>query len=418
MNNSLFGLPRKIKVCKKCTYTNQKPNSTIEFRYKLDDKKTGIVFDDDVCIACMYSEIQKNNQIDWDQRRKELMSVCDKFRSNSNKYDCIVPGSGGKDSFYAALILKEDFGMNPLTVTWAPHLYTDWGWHNFKMWIDSGLPNFLYHPNGAVHRFLSRLCLENLLHPFQPFILGQYGFPLHCSQKFGIKLVFYGENSAEYGNNPKDNLTPSRSFKDIGLVNNEKSYIAGLDVEEISKRYEIPISSLSDYIPPKVEDIVSSGMEWHYLGFYLKWHPQANYYFATKYNFQPAPERNAGSYSRYSSLDDKLDDFNFYFLYVKYGLGRATWDTAQEIRRGDITREEAKALVKRFDGEYPSRFEKELYEYWSIDKIPGANKKMRNAFQTKEVNKKYIEKLSNNFRSPHLWTYDNKKNIWKLNYEL
>ena len=114
---------------------------------------------------------------------------------------------------------------------------------------------------------------------------------------------------------------------------------------------------------------------------------QANYYFATKYNFQPAPERNAGSYSRYSSLDDKLDDFNFYFLYVKYVLGRATWDTAQEIRRGDITREEAKALVKRFDGEYPSRFEKELYEYWSIDKIPGANKKMRNAFQTKEVNK-------------------------------
>ena len=96
----------------------------------------------------------------------------------------------------------------------------------------------------------------------------------------------------------------------------------------------------------------------------------------------------------------------------------STWDTAQEIRRGDITREEAKALVKRFDGEYPSRFEKELYEYWSIDKIPGANKKMRNAFQTKEVNKKYIEKLSNNFRSPHLWTYDNKKNIWKLNYEL
>ena len=87
------------------------------------------------------------------------MKVCDRFRSNSNTYDCIIPGSGGKDSFYAALVLKEEFGMNPLTVTWAPYIYTEWGWQNFKMWIDSGLPNYLYHPNGAVHRFLSRLSL-------------------------------------------------------------------------------------------------------------------------------------------------------------------------------------------------------------------------------------------------------------------
>ena len=417
MSKSLFGLPEKIKVCQKCTYTNQKPNSTIEFRSKVGDKKTGLLFNGECCSACSYSET-KDKEINWEYRRKELMKVCDKFRSNSNQFDCIVPGSGGKDSFYAALVLKEEFGMNPLTVTWAPHIYTEWGWQNFKMWIDSGLPNYLYHPNGAVHRFLSRLALENFLHPFQPFILGQYGFPLHCSQKFGIKLVFYGENSAEYGNNPKDNLTPTRSYKDIGLINNEKSYVGGIEVEEISKKYDIPMSALSDYIPPKVEDIAKSEMEWHYLGFYLKWHPQANYYFATKYKFQPAPERNAGSFSRYSGLDDKMDDFNYYFLYVKYGQGRASYDTAQEIRRGDINRDEAKALIERYDGEYPTRFENEVYEYWSINKIPGANQKMIDAFEVKEVNRKYIEKLSDKFRSPHLWKYDKNKKNWKLNYDL
>ena len=417
MSSSKFGLPEKVIICNKCTYTNQKPNSTIEFRSKLGDQKSGLLFENGTCVACKYSET-KDKEIDWGKRRQELMKVCDRFRSKTNEYDCIVPGSGGKDSFYAALVLKEEFGMNPLTVTWAPHLYTDWGWNNFKIWIDSGLPNFLYHPNGAVHRFLSRLCLENLLHPFQPFIIGQYGFPLHCSQKFGIKLVFYGENSAEYGNNPKDNLSPTRAYKDIGIVENEKSYIAGIEVEQLSRKYDIPMSSLSDYVPPKVEDIASSGMEWHYLGYYLKWHPQANYYYATKYNFTPAPERNAGSYSRYTSLDDKLDDFNFYFFYIKYGIGRATYDSAQEIRRNDINRKEAIALVQRFDGEYPSRFEDELFDYWSVDKIPGANIKMKTAFKSPSVNREYIQKLSDRFRSPHLWKYNTALNKWELNYKL
>ena len=123
MSKSLFGLPEKIKVCQKCTYTNQKPNSTIEFRSKVGDKKTGLLFNGECCSACSYSET-KDKEINWEYRRKELMKVCDKFRSNSNQFDCIVPGSGGKDSFYAALVLKEEFGMNPLTVTWAPHIYT------------------------------------------------------------------------------------------------------------------------------------------------------------------------------------------------------------------------------------------------------------------------------------------------------
>ena len=133
MSKSYFGLPEEIKVCNKCTYTNQKPNSTIEFRAKLEDKKSGLLFEDGKCSACFYSQT-KDNSVDWSSRKKELMKVCDRFRSNNNEYDCIVPGSGGKDSFYAALVLKNEFGMNPLTVTWAPHLYTEWGWQNFKIY--------------------------------------------------------------------------------------------------------------------------------------------------------------------------------------------------------------------------------------------------------------------------------------------
>ena len=122
-------------------------------------------------------------------------------------YDCIVPGSGGKDSTFTAHILKYKYGMHPLTVTWAPHIYTEVGWNNFQKWMQSGFDNILFTPNGKVHRLLTRLAFENLLHPFQPFIVGQRHVGPRFSALYGIPLVFYGENQAEYGNCRSDHET-------------------------------------------------------------------------------------------------------------------------------------------------------------------------------------------------------------------
>ena len=119
---------------------------------------------------------KKNREIDWEERERELLILCDKYRSRNGNYDCLVPGSGGKDSFYASHILKYKYNMNPLTVTWAPNMYTDWGWSNFQAWIHSGMDNYLMTPNGRTHRLLTRLAVDKLLHPFQPFILGQKCF--------------------------------------------------------------------------------------------------------------------------------------------------------------------------------------------------------------------------------------------------
>ena len=101
----------------------------------------------------------------------------------------------------------------------------------------------------------------------------------------------------------------------------------------------------------------------------MKWHPQECYYFAVdKGGFQASPERTTGTYSKYNSIDDKLDDFHYYTTYIKFGIGRATYDSAQEIRNNEINREEGVALVKKYDGEFPSRFSNEIFEYLSIDK--------------------------------------------------
>ena len=104
--------------------------------------------------------------------------------------------------------------MNPLTVTWSPHLYTDIGWKNFENWIHvGGLDNVLFTPNGLLHRHLTKLAFINLLHPFQPFIVGQRIIGPLMAKRFGIELVMYGENQAEYGNNSKENSKPTMDSK-------------------------------------------------------------------------------------------------------------------------------------------------------------------------------------------------------------
>ena len=172
---AFYGLPREVKFCKRCVISNQRPNSDVEFKHTRATKKATIGFDaEGVCDACRLTE-RKRGTIDWAGRDRELRELCDRYRRNDGRYDCLVPGSGGKDSFYAAYKLKYEYGMHPLTVTWAPHIYTDWGWKNHQAWIHAGFDNYLCTPNGRVHRLLTRLAVDNLFHPFQAFMLGQKG---------------------------------------------------------------------------------------------------------------------------------------------------------------------------------------------------------------------------------------------------
>ena len=94
-----------------------------------------------------------------------------------------------------------------------------------------------------------------------------------------------------------------------------------------------------------------------------------------------SPERTPGTYSKYNSIDDRIDDFHYYTTFMKFGIGRATYDAAQEIRSGDITREEGVALVNRFDGEFPERFAEEIFAYLSISRegVSGGKQDVRAA---------------------------------------
>ncbi|KKQ57696.1 MAG: hypothetical protein US74_C0001G0012 [Parcubacteria group bacterium GW2011_GWA2_38_13] len=364
-----YGLPTEVQFCKKCVISNQRPNSAVEIKNTKDTKKETINFDSEgICDACRFAEY-KNNTIDWEKREKELMALCDKFRSKDGSYDCIIPGSGGKDSGYVSHVLKYKYGMNPLTITWAPHLYTDIGWKNMTNWIHKGgFDNILFTPNGRVHQLLTKIAFENLLHPFQPFMIGQRGIGPKFAALYKIPLVFYGENQAEYGNKIEENDSPTMQHKffaeDSGLDN---LYLSGVFAKEIISTYSITTKDLNPYLPITRSAIERNGIEVHYISYYLKWDPQENFYYSSKNNsFQANDERTEGSYSKYASIDDKIDNFHHYTYLIKFGMGRATFDASQEIRNHKITREEGVALVKRFDQEFPKKYFKEYLEYIDI----------------------------------------------------
>lgn len=393
-----YGLPREVLFCKRCVMSNQRPASYPEFRHKPDRKAPTLHFDEHgVCDACRYAE--KKEEIDWASRETELLALLDRFRRDDGQYDCLVPGSGGKDSGYAAHVLKYKYGMHPLTCTWPPILYTDYGRKNFLNWIDAGgFDNITVKPNGRVQRILTRLSIENLLHPFQTFILGQKNLAPKVAAKWGIKLIFYGENEAEYGNPIADNQTSLRDKSFFAMQNLDEIYLGGLSLSELRERHGISLADVMPYLPLDHRELEKAELEVHYLGYYLRWTPQEAYYYAAEHcGFEARPFRTQGTYSKYNSIDDKIDDLHYYTTYMKFGLGRASYDASQEIRNRHLTREEGVALVHRFDGEFPDVYFQEIMDYL-------------------DIKPEKFRELCDKFRSPHLWKKEN--GAWILRHRV
>lgn len=395
--NPKYGLPEKVVFCKCCVMSNQRPASMPEFKHLPDrcGAKYMHIDEDGICDGCRQAE--KKEDISWNEREKELLQLLEKYRRDDGYYDCIVPGSGGKDSAFQSHILKYKYGMHPLTITWPPLLYTDYGHQNFRNWIEiGGFDNLTFKPNGRVHKLLTKLAIQNLFHPFQTFILGQKNLAPKIAINYKVPLIFYGENEAEYGNPIADNASSIRDKSFYEMRDLSEVYLSGFSIPELIEKHELSLNDLMAYLPAPSEELEKANIEVHYLGYYLKWTPQEVYYYAVENTgFQARPFRTEGTYSKYNSIDDKIDDLHYYTTWIKFGLGRASYDASQEIRNKHLTREEGIALVNQFDGEIPSRYLREVMDYIGMDV------------------EEFME-LCDRFRSPHLWERINGK--WKLKH--
>lgn len=374
-----YNLPLDVKFCKRCVVSNQRP------RIRLDEQN--------ICSACRFAE--KKAKIDWSAREQKLIQLLDKHRRHDGSFDVIVPASGGKDSGYVAHILKTKYRMHPLTVTWSPHIYTEIGWENFQNFIKSGFDNISGTANGSVHREMTRLAFEKLGDPFLPFIYGQKAFPIRIAVNFKIPLVMYGENGeVEYGGSSDNEENPSFDIlKDV-----PKHYFSSLLPKDLANK-RIAKKDIIIYSLPNRDEIKKVDVSCHWLGYYKKWIPQENFYYAQKYTgFSANPDgRSEGTYSKYASLDDKIDGFHFYLAFIKFGIGRATSDAAHEVRDGHITRDEAVALVRRYDGEFPKKHFVDFLDYCGITE-------------------KHFWSVVDDWRPPHLWK--KVRGQWKLLHQV
>lgn len=373
LDKRISQLDKNVFFCTECVNSNQ---------------RFGLTFDEHgVCDACRYAR-EKQSLIDWEKREQELQHLCDRFRSKDGSIDCIVPASGGKDSCYVAHQLKYQYGMHPLTVTWAPAMFTDIGWKNFQNMVKL-FDNMMAHPNRRLHGKLARLGFELWGDIFAPWHYGQRAFPLHMALNYKIPLVFYGEKTnVEYGgrrdgkesplesDTDRQHIKKTNAFDQIVAIGKKYGILAGDDIHERTfEMYQMP-----------PEDILErAGIEVHWFSYYKKWVPQENYYYAREHcGFEPNSERSEGTYSKYASLDDKTDGIHYYLQLIKIGIGRCTSDAAQEIRSGHITREEGVALVRRYDSEFPKKYFHESLEYMGIPE-------------------QYFYQVIDKFRPPHLW---------------
>ncbi len=389
VDKQVFVKSKEVFYCSKCVNTSLRP---------------ALLFDENrVCSACHYS-YEKDNQIDWNIREEELRDLLDIHRSKNGSYDVIVPASGGKDSMYVAHQLKYKYGMHPLAVCWAPAMYTNIGWSNLQKFITQ-FDTIVLFPNRKTDGKLSRLGFELVGDPFEPWHHGMRFAPMQTAIHYQIPLVFYGENqNAEYNGNRKTKNLSMESIEMI-LENIAMRNSRGIDVlvEEGLKygyftKQEIAGEVLEGYRLPDQKAMLDLGIERHWFSYYKKWDPQSNYYYAQEHcGFEPNRERSEGTYSKYSSLDDKIDGLHFYMQYIKFGFGRCTSEAAQEIRNHHITRDEGVALVRKYDGEFPVKYHQEVLDYMNM---------------TQEE----FDFTVNKFRDEWLW--EKKKDSWHLRYQI
>jgi len=258
---------------------------------------------------------------------------------------------------------------------------------NFHNWAEIGnVNNLLFSPAGDVYGKLVRLAFEKMLHPFQPFIFGQRHYASHLALKFKIPLIFLGEPFSEYGSEDEDeDLNYFMPYKYYTKKDNQKIMLSGIEIEELKKKYDIADSHLEYFLPLNEKIVRKNDIQVIFFGFFEKMNPQENFYKATEVSdFGISPERTEGTYSKYNSLDDKVDGFHYWTSFIKYGIGRTTEEASNECRHGYITRDEAINLVKKYDGEFPKKY---FDDFLNLTKLK----------------EEEFYDVVDNFRPSHLW---------------
>ncbi len=324
----------RLQYCTRCVMPSTKPD------LKMDAEG--------VCSACRHFEQRK--EVDWDQRKKELKALLEKYRSkNGTRHDCIVPVSGGKDSTYQVIRMLE-LGMNPLCVTGSTDILTDIGRYNIENLKNLGVDYIEITMNPVVRKKINRLALRQVGDILWPEHIAIFTIPVHVAVQTGVPLLIWGENAQhEYGGPAgaaNNNILDRRWLEEFGGL-------LGLRVSDLIGQDGIEKRDLIYYTYPDDADLQRVGVTGLYLGYYMPWDGWTNAFIAQAHGMKTYGQTVEGSLGDYENLDNALMGPHDYFKFLKYGFGRATDLACMQIRRGRLTREDGIKLIKMHDGKFP-----------------------------------------------------------------
>jgi len=330
-----------MKYCKKCV---------------MPDTRPGSIFDKEgVCQACRNYERQ--GKTDWGTRFEELKSICEKYRREDGYYDCVVAVSGGKDSHFLTYMVKERMGMNPLLVCVAdPFTHTAAGTHNLRNLGESfGCDIVVFNLSIGLFRRVTRIGFEELGEPLRFIEAAIYTVPPKYAVALNIPLIVYGENAAYmYGTTTEDGYSAKRYIAAGHSAAGEK---LGERITDFWCERGIPMKELNAIIPPSQEDLERVKPEPIFMSYFVPWDDERNYAIAKRYGFKDLRHewRREGFIEDYGQIDSLAYIVHLWMKYPKFGFARATDITARWIRKGKITREEAKRLVMEHDHKLDQR---------------------------------------------------------------
>jgi len=322
--------------CSKCLLPSTRPDTA---------------FVEETCSACVAYEQRK--EIDWDARKDALIQILDRAAPNASGYDCIVPSSGGKDSFWQALTLLE-LGARPLAVTATTCHLTSIGRRNIDnmaRYVDT----VEITPNKTVRAKLNRLSLEMVGDLSWPEHTSIHTVPFRIAHQMGINLVFFGENPLnQYGAPSAEHQAEQRMTR---RWVSEFGGFLGLRPMDFVGMEGITEKDMLAYCGPTDAQLNESGVEVYFLGQYLPWDSHANAEVAHEHGMvipmMPPSRRNWWHAENLDSYQTGIHDF---LMQAKYGYGRACAQMSVDIRRGDYTREDLVGKMEKMEGFYPEEY--------------------------------------------------------------
>ena len=316
-----------IKYCKSCTT----PISSA-IPIELDDSG--------ICSGCVTAN--ERSVINWERRRILFENLIDDYKSKDNYYDCIIPVSGGKDSYWQIHKIKE-YGLNPLLVTYHQNNYTETGMENLINMRDVFNSDHIFFTSSInTIKKMNRVCQRLMGDMNWHCHAGILTYPIRVAVEKNVPLIIWGEHG----------------FMDLGGMHSYKDFVEftyrfrlehGLrgyewfDIMEASRNYndEIVERELIPYKYPTDEQIEKIGVRGVYLSNFFKW--EANVHgplMVKKYNFKESKDSFERTYRKMSNLDDMHDNgIHDYMKWIKFGYGRATDHTTKDIRAGRMTRD-------------------------------------------------------------------------------